>query len=234
MPLHLVQVRWCACGHACAQQQCVYNVHTCTGGGAGGGANNQAHNAAVIAEASRLAAVRAQQQQQQQLLLQAIQTNGSAANGGLNAATMQALLAQQQQPSRNVPMPQPQLNPQASLGLNTQPAASLRPAQNVQDINYKDKLVEMGIGLAQNSISIETAVNSGLLGGLSAADVRVLATAHAAEMRRQQQQPVSTGQFGLGGGVMGGNGAGGMMGGNGAASQGMQQHPMGMLGNAQV
>ncbi len=79
--------------------------------------------------------------------------------------------------------------------------------------------MEMGVGLAQNNISIETAVNSGLLGGLSAADVRVLATAHAAETRRQQQQQQASSAAQFAGGVHGnGNGA---MGGNAVASQGL-------------
>ena len=120
---------------------------------------------AVIAEASRIAALRAQQQQ----LAQSLQGGPPS---GLHAATIQSLLAQghgaQQQPP-------------ASVHHHSQPAQ-----QHVQDSHFKDKLVEMGVGLAQNNITIETAVNAGLLGGLSASDVRILAAAHRAEARRQE------------------------------------------------
>lgn len=118
---------------------------------------------AVIAEASRIAALRAQQQQLAQ--------GAGGARTGMHAATIQSLLAQ---------------------GHGTQQPATIRPVrqppiqQHVHDANYKDKLVEMGVGLAQNNITIETAVNAGLLGGLSASDVRILAAAHQAETQRQE------------------------------------------------
>lgn len=67
------------------------------------------------------------------------------------------------------------------------PTRQQAPAQpHVHDSHYKDKLVEMGAGLAQNKITMESAVNAGLLGGLSASDVRILAAAHQAETRRQE------------------------------------------------
>lgn len=128
--------------------------------------NNVNNNAmAVIAEASRIAALRAQQQQ----LAQAMQ--GGGAPSTMHAATIQSLLAQ------GHGTVQPSVRP-------ARPAAQ-QSAQHVHDAHYKDKLVEMGVGLAQNNITIETAINAGLLGGLSAVDVRILAAAHQAETRRQ-------------------------------------------------
>ncbi len=52
--------------------------------------------------------------------------------------------------------------------------------------NNRAALVDMGRGLAQAGFTVEQAVNSGLLGGFSAFDVRALSEGHQAEMARMR------------------------------------------------
>lgn len=50
--------------------------------------------------------------------------------------------------------------------------------------NTRAALLDMGRGLAQAGFTVEHAVNSGLLGGFSAFDVRALSEGHQAELVR--------------------------------------------------
>lgn len=52
--------------------------------------------------------------------------------------------------------------------------------------NTRAALVDMGRGLAQAGFTVEQAVNSGLLGGFSAFDVRALSEGHQAEVARMR------------------------------------------------
>ncbi len=52
--------------------------------------------------------------------------------------------------------------------------------------NNRAALVDMGRGLAQAGFTVNKAVNSGLLGGFSAFDVRALSEGHQAEMARMR------------------------------------------------
>lgn len=60
--------------------------------------------------------------------------------------------------------------------------------------NNRAALVDMGRGLAQAGFSVEQAVNSGLLGGFSAFDVRAISEGHHAELARLRAARVAAAQ----------------------------------------
>jgi hypothetical protein len=195
---------------------------------AGGGALNAQQQAALLNALQGGNALRAPPQQFQQRLPQQQQQFGlpqqpSQSNQRPLAppqldATQQSLLAaalahhQQQNHHQMRPAPQaprPNLNPGNLAGIGAlgnvggnnnaggAAAAAADPIQTLQDI---------GRTLAQLGITVEAAVNAGLLGGLSASDVRIVAEAHRQDMENR-----------------GGGGGGG----NGNAPRGGQMNPSG-------
>lgn len=69
--------------------------------------------------------------------------------------------------------------------------AFLQTAQAPQDRTANGVLMELGSTLAQLGISVDSAANAGLLGGLSTADVSVLSEAHRFEQRRMLGSGIS-------------------------------------------
>lgn len=126
-----------------------------------------ANHAALIAEASSVAAAR--QQQQQAAAISGLVSGLGAGN------TYQPAVSLPIRP-RAPPAPRPAGRPGGFPGVD---GASL-----AQDTNARVVLMELGQTLAQLGITVEGAVNAGLLGGLSAADVKVLSDAHSTESRR--------------------------------------------------
>ncbi len=62
----------------------------------------------------------------------------------------------------------------------------LQPGGAGGPVQSRAALVDMGRGLAQAGFTVEQAVNSGLLGGFSAFDVRALSEGHQAEVARMR------------------------------------------------
>ncbi|KAL4425675.1 hypothetical protein ABPG75_009691 [Micractinium tetrahymenae] len=134
-----------------------------------GGPPGLANGAAFLGQAQQAAAVQQlqrgptpQQQQQQQQQLQ--------------QANLLAALGAQRPPLPPQQVAHPPAAVGALAGLGGRPGGGdgqSDPIQTLQDI---------GKTLAQLNITVEAAVNAGLLGGLSASDVKIVAEAHRAEM----------------------------------------------------
>lgn len=148
-----------------------------------------ANQAALLAEASR----RQQQAERARATLEAWNTINPAYQAMLGKPKVPPPARPAMPPRPGPPAPRPAPN-------NYMPA----PVENTSlahDQTARNVLMELGQTLAQLSITVENAVNAGLLGGLSAADVKVLSDAHAHEARRLaihahaerlQQQALST------------------------------------------
>eukprot|EP01025_Chloroclados_australasicus_P036372 TRINITY_DN3708_c2_g1_i1.p1 TRINITY_DN3708_c2_g1~~TRINITY_DN3708_c2_g1_i1.p1 ORF type:complete len:709 (-),score=91.47 TRINITY_DN3708_c2_g1_i1:580-2481(-) len=98
--------------------------------------------------------------------------NASASNAGKQALLQQVLAAVQAQVSQNAG--QGRVVPGGGSQVGT--------SQSAQEL-----LVQLGVCFARLGISIEAAANAGLLGGLGAPDICLLADAHASEKRRLSQ-----------------------------------------------